>query len=41
VRSRLLTIAQIVIYGQLSWLALMVWLRFRERKVLFWMFAFL
>ena len=41
VRSRLLTIAQIVIYGQLSFLALMVWLRFRERKVLFWMFAFL
>jgi hypothetical protein len=41
VRSRLLTIAQIVIYGQLSLLALVVWLRFRDRKVLFWMFAFL
>jgi hypothetical protein len=40
-RSRLLTIAQIVMYGQLSLLALVVWLRFRDRKVLFWMFAFL
>jgi len=40
-RSGLLTIAQIVIYGQLTFLALVVWLRFRERKVLFWMFAFL
>jgi len=41
VRSRLLTIAQIVIYGQLSLLALVVWLRFRDRKVLFWMLVFL
>jgi hypothetical protein len=41
VRGRLLTVAQIVIYGQLTLLALLVWLRFRERKVLFWMFAFL
>ena len=41
VKSRLLTIAQIVIYGQLSLLALVVWLRFRDRKVLFWIFAFL
>ncbi len=41
VRNELLTIAQIVIYGQLTLLALLVWLRFRERKVLFWMFAFL
>ena len=40
-RSKLLTVAQIVIYGQLTLLALVVWLRFRERKVLFWMFAFL
>ena len=41
VRSKLLTIAQIVIYGQLSLLALIVWLRNREQKLLFWIFAFL
>ena len=41
VRSKLLTIAQMVIYAQLSVLALVVWLRFRQRKVVFWMFAFL
>jgi hypothetical protein len=41
VRSKLLTIAQIIIYGQLSVLALLVWLRNRDRKLLFWLFAFL
>ncbi len=41
VRNELLTIAQMVIYAQLTLLALLVWMRFRERKLLFWMFAFL
>jgi hypothetical protein len=39
--SRLLTTAQIVIYAELSLLGALVWLRNRNRKLLFWMFAFL
>jgi hypothetical protein len=41
VRRKLLTLAQIIIYAQLSILAALIWLRSRERKLLFWMFAFL
>jgi hypothetical protein len=41
VRSKLLTIAQLLIYGQLSLLGAVVWLRNRKQKLLFWMFAFL
>ncbi len=41
VRRKLLTVAQIVIYGQLTLLALVVWLRNRGQKLLFWIFAFL
>ncbi len=41
VRSRLLTIAQILIYGQLFLLGAVVWLRNRNHKLLFWMSVFL
>ena len=41
VRSRLLTIAQVLIYGLLTLLGAVVWLRNRNQKLLFWMFAFL
>lgn len=41
VRSKLLTVAQILIYGQLCLLGFLVWLRNRNQELLFWMFAFL
>lgn len=41
VRSRLLTVVQIVIYGQLFLLGAVVWLRNRNQKLLFWMAVFL
>ena len=41
VRSRLLTIVQILIYGQLFLLAAAVWLRNRKQRLLFWMSVFL
>jgi len=41
VRSRLLTVLQILTYAQLFLLAAVVWLRNRNQKLLFWMSAFL
>jgi hypothetical protein len=41
VRSRLLTVVQIVIYLQLFMLGAAVWLRNRKQKLLFWMSVFL
>ncbi len=41
VRSRLLTVAQVLIYGQLFLLGTVIWLRNRNQKLLFWMAAFL
>lgn len=41
VRSRLLTVVQIVIYGQLFLLGTAVWVRNRKQKLLFWMSVFL
>jgi hypothetical protein len=41
VRRRLLTVAQILIYGQLFLLGAVVWLRNRKQKLLFWMSVFL
>lgn len=41
VRSRLLTVVQILIYGQLFLLGAAVWLRNRKQKLLFWMSVFL
>jgi hypothetical protein len=41
VRSRLLAIAQILIYGQLFLLGAVIWLRNRNQKLLFWMSVFL
>lgn len=41
VRSHLLTVVQIVIYGQLFVLGAVVWLRNRKQKLLFWMSVFL
>ena len=40
-QSRLLTLIQIVIYGQLLLLSALVWLRNRKQKLLFWMTVFL
>ncbi|MGD0910561.1 MAG: SpoIIE family protein phosphatase [Terracidiphilus sp.] len=40
-RSRLLTVVQILIYGQLFLVGAVVWLRNRNQKLLFWMSAFL
>jgi Stage II sporulation protein E (SpoIIE) len=40
-KRKLLTIAEILIYGQLSLFGALVWLRNRNQKLLFWMFAFL
>jgi hypothetical protein len=41
VRSRLLTVAQTLIYGQLFLIGAVIWLRNRNQKLLFWMVAFL
>lgn len=41
VRSRLLTVVQIVVYGELFLLAAAVWWRNRPQKLLFWMSVFL
>lgn len=41
VRSRLLTVVQILIYGQLFLFGVVVWLRNRNQKLLFWMSVFL
>jgi hypothetical protein len=41
VRSRLLTVVQIVVYLQLFLLGAVVWLRNRDQKLLFWMSVFL
>jgi hypothetical protein len=41
VRSRLLTVVQILVYGQLFLVGVVVWLRHRNQKLLFWMSAFL
>ena len=41
VRGRLLTVVQILIYGQLFLLGVVVWLRNRNQRLLFWMSAFL
>jgi hypothetical protein len=40
-RRRLLTVAQLLIYGQLFLLGAVVWLRNRKQKLLFWMSVFL
>jgi hypothetical protein len=41
VRSRLLTVVQILIYGQLSLVGVVVWWRNRSQKLPFWMSVFL
>jgi hypothetical protein len=41
VRSRLLTLVQILIYGQLFLIGAVVWLRNRKQKLPFWMAVFL
>jgi len=40
-RGKLLTIAQVLIYGQLFLLGAVIWLRNRNQKLLFWMSVFL
>lgn len=41
VRSGLLVVAQVLVYGQLFLLGAVIWLRNRNQKLLFWMVAFL
>ncbi len=41
VRSRLLTVLQILVYGQLFLFGAVVWLRNRNQRLLFWMSVFL
>jgi hypothetical protein len=41
VRSRLLVVAQVLIYFQLCLIGAVIWLRNRNQKLLFWMVAFL